>query len=412
MLPPVRSRSGALARTAPLLVLGLAIVGSVPVLAAPDPGVRTVTSKIVYHTYGYCPVPQICIMDPNGENITRLTFTDDYEQCPALSPTGTRIAFESTRDHITNHLYIMNVNGGNPHRVTNVSNEEAHAAWSPRGTQLACSVVVDGAYDIYTMNDDGSNRVRLTTNPAEDMVPDRSPDGDRILFTSLRSAHAEVYIMNVSGTEQRPLLETPNQTYGAKWSPDGTRITYGMIDRSSLRATIHVVDAEGTNDVCILDALWDNFGPDWAPDGSRIAFGSMEYGSTPEICSMLPDGSDVQRLTFGLTNTGPPSWGPTPAASAVAGLPAPATGLYLSNPARARADFRLVMDQAAPASLEVFDSTGRFVRTLLREELAPGTRCVSWDGRDDAGRAVGAGTYYCRFVSREASRTKKLVFVR
>jgi Tol biopolymer transport system component len=395
-----------------MLLLSLSVVGPVLVLAGPAPGARTIDSRIVCHTYRYCPVPQICIMDPSGGNTTRLTFTDDYEQCPALSPTGTRIAFESTRDHITNHLYIMNVNGGNPHRVTTVSNEEAHAAWSPRGTQLACSVVVDGAYDIYTMNDDGSNRIRLTTDPAHDMAPDWSPNGARILFESLRSGHAEVYIMNVNGTEQAPFLNTPNETYGAKWSPDGTKIAYNMTDPSSLRATIHVVNTDGSGDTCIVNTAWDNYAPDWAPDGSRIAFMSMEYGSTAEICSVLPYGSDVQRLTFGLTDNGPPSWGPTPATSAIAGLPTVASGLYLSSPARARADLRLVMDRAAPASLELFDSTGRLVRTILREQLTPGTRTVSWDGRDDAGCPVGSGMYYCRLVTGEASCTAKLVFVR
>jgi Tol biopolymer transport system component len=126
-------------------------------------------------------------MDPVGTNITRLTFTDDYEQCPALSPGGTRIAFESTRNHVINHLYIMNVDGSNQHRATNVSNEEAHANWSPCGTKIVCSVTVSGTYDVYTMNADDTNRLRLTTPPGHDMASDWSPDGTRILFLSSRN---------------------------------------------------------------------------------------------------------------------------------------------------------------------------------------------------------------------------------
>jgi Tol biopolymer transport system component len=395
-----------------MLLLSLAAVSPVPALADPTPKARTVDSKIVYHTYRYGSVFQICIMDPDGTNITPLTFTDDDELCPALSPDGTRIAFESTRDHITNHLYIMNVDGSDQHRVTSVSNNEAVAAWSPSGTKIACSVTVGSTYEIYTMNVDGTNRRRLTTNSAHDMLPDWSPDGTTILFESLRSGHCEVFLMNVDGTNQRAALNTPNETYTARWSPDGTKIVYGMMAPSPPHSTIRVANADGTDDASILDTAWDNYAPDWAPDGSRIAFMSMEYGSTAEICSMLPDGSDVQRLTFGLTNNGPPSWGPTPATSAVERPCGGGVVLSLVSPAHTQMDLRLTIEHAAPASLEIFDSMGRLVRTLLREPLTPGSRSVSWDGRNDAGRPVGTGMYYCRLVSGEASRTTKLVFVR
>jgi Tol biopolymer transport system component len=411
MLSVARSPCQTIPRGVLRLLLGLVVFVPLPARAG-HPGVRAGDTRIVYHTNRYSSVAQICIMDPDGTNITRLTFTTDYEQCPALSPDGARIAFESTRNHITNHLYVMNVDGSSPHRVTSVSNEEAHAAWSPSGTKIACSVVVGGTYDIYTMNADGTNRLRLTTNPAHDMVPDWSPDGTRILFTSLRSGHYEVYLMNSDGTDQRPLLDTSNDTYGAKWSPDGTKIVYVMAVPSPPHSTIRIVNVDGTGDVAILDTAWDNFGPDWAPDGSRIAFGSLEYGSTAEICSMAPDGTDVQRLTFGLTNTGPPSWGPTPATSGIEVPACRATVLSLVNPVRTRADFRLTTEEVGPGSLEIFDSAGRLVRTILREQLTPGTRTVSWDGVDSAGRPVSAGLYLCRFVSGEASRTAKLVFVR
>ena len=412
MLSAAQSPSRLLPRGLLALLLSLAVISPAPALADPGPWARTVGSRIVCHTSRYGSVPQICIMDPDGTNITRLTSTYDYEQCPALSPEGTRIAFESTRNHITNHIYIMNVNGSNQHRVTAVSNEEAHAAWSPSGKKIACSVVVGGTYDIYTMNDDGTNRLRLTTDPAHDMAPDWSPDGTQILFESQRSGHDEVYVMNVDGTGQRPFLDTPNTTWGAKWSPDGTKIAYVMEVPSPQHFTIRVVNVDGSGDVPIPDNAWDNFAPDWAPDGSRIAFMSMEYGSTAEICRVLPDGTDLQRLTFGLTDNGPPSWGPIPATSAIEAPSALATGLYLTNPVRARADLRLTIEHEAPASLEMFDSAGRRVRTVLRERLTPGTRNVAWDGRDDAGRPVGTGMYYCRFTSGDASRTAKLILVR
>jgi Tol biopolymer transport system component len=409
MLSTTQSPSQALLHGALLLLLSLGVLGPAPVLADPGPGTRVVDSKIVYHTCRYSSVPQICIMDPDGSNVTRLTFNDDWEQCPALSPDGTKIAFESTRDHVTNHLYVMNVDGSNQHRITAVSNEEAHANWSPSGTKIACSVTVGGTYDVYTMNADGTNRVRLTTAPGHDMASDWSPDGTRILFLSFRNGLYEARVMNADGTDQRPLVDTPNQTHGARWCPDGTKIVYVM--ESPQNSTIHIVNADGTGDIVIRETTWDNYAPDWSPDGSRIAFMSMEYGSTAEICSMLRDGTDLQRLTFGLTDNGPPSWGPTPATSAIDARGFRGAALAVVSPARARANLRLDTEQAGPGSLEIFDSAGRLVRTLLREPLTPGMRTVSWDGRDDAGRQVSNGLYHCRFLTGAVSHCAKIVYL-
>ncbi len=48
---------------------------------------------------------------------------------------------------------------------------------------------------------------------------------------------------------------------------------------------------------------------------------------------------------------------------------------------------------ASGASLEITDDGGRRVRRLDLSGLAPGRQNVSWDGRNDAGRAVASGVY-------------------
>jgi hypothetical protein len=69
--------------------------------------------------------------------------------------------------------------------------------------------------------------------------------------------------------------------------------------------------------------------------------------------------------------------------------------------------------RAGDARLRIYDCTGRLVRTL-----SPGTRplapepSVMWDGRDDAGRAVAAGLYFCRLETAGGSAGVKLVLVR
>ena len=46
--------------------------------------------------------------------------------------------------------------------------------------------------------------------------------------------------------------------------------------------------------------------------------------------------------------------------------------------------------------LEVFDASGRRVRTLVNGWIEAGAHAVRWDGSGDAGARLGAGVYFCR----------------
>ena len=47
------------------------------------------------------------------------------------------------------------------------------------------------------------------------------------------------------------------------------------------------------------------------------------------------------------------------------------------------------------ASVRVYDVLGRLVRVLAENLDGPGWQTVTWDGRDDAQRAVASGSYLC-----------------
>jgi photosystem II stability/assembly factor-like uncharacterized protein len=66
------------------------------------------------------------------------------------------------------------------------------------------------------------------------------------------------------------------------------------------------------------------------------------------------------------------------------------------NPFGARTSIGFTLARAGRARLGVFDLAGRRVRTLADGEHGAGRHDVAWDGRDDAGRAVRAGSYRYR----------------
>jgi hypothetical protein len=50
----------------------------------------------------------------------------------------------------------------------------------------------------------------------------------------------------------------------------------------------------------------------------------------------------------------------------------------------------------ANVRIEVYDLKGALVRTLVNEQLEPGTYPVAWDGMDAAGAQLPSGTYVAR----------------
>jgi hypothetical protein len=60
----------------------------------------------------------------------------------------------------------------------------------------------------------------------------------------------------------------------------------------------------------------------------------------------------------------------------------------------------------------VYDATGRLVRTLSGAIERPGMLDLPWDGRDDAGRAVGTGVYLLRLSTAGETTTGRVVVLR
>lgn len=93
-------------------------------------------------------------------------------------------------------------------------------------------------------------------------------------------------------------------------------------------------------------------------------------------------------------------------ATAVAAPPVerPNTGLQVvgANPAAGAVNVRYSVAKSGPVRLVVHDAVGRAVRVLAAGVASAGEYAIDWDRRDDRGRLLPAGVYYCRL---EADRT-------
>jgi hypothetical protein len=112
-------------------------------------------------------------------------------------------------------------------------------------------------------------------------------------------------------------------------------------------------------------------------------------------------GTLVQSCCFDLTVTGSVGVEDGPLVFAL--------GQNVPNPSRGRAtriDFSL--PRSGSVRLEVFGLHGERVRTLVDGERAAGPNAVVWDGLDDQGHAVGAGTYFYRLSGLGQSLTRRM----
>ena len=92
------------------------------------------------------------------------------------------------------------------------------------------------------------------------------------------------------------------------------------------------------------------------------------------------------------------------------------SGLTLSrrgeSPARGPVALSFTLPHTAEVRLAVYDLGGRRVRELSSAVQTAGEHVISWDLRDDAGRAVGAGLYFAQLRTEGHQLTQKIPTLR
>ncbi|MCA9750767.1 MAG: T9SS type A sorting domain-containing protein [Gemmatimonadetes bacterium] len=82
------------------------------------------------------------------------------------------------------------------------------------------------------------------------------------------------------------------------------------------------------------------------------------------------------------------------------------------NPFRMDTELRFLLPEAGRARIEIFDTSGRRVMTLLDGPVARGERMIRWSGRNDRGQRVAAGVYFVRLNAPGITRSERVIRVR
>lgn len=66
------------------------------------------------------------------------------------------------------------------------------------------------------------------------------------------------------------------------------------------------------------------------------------------------------------------------------------------NPFNPATTIAFDLPENSSVELEIYDISGRKVRTVVNESMEAGTHRVNWDGRDETGNQVASGIYFYR----------------
>lgn len=95
---------------------------------------------------------------------------------------------------------------------------------------------------------------------------------------------------------------------------------------------------------------------------------------------------------------------PTPV-PLVAGL------LAAPNPFNPHTEVRFTLPQSGRVELTVYDIRGRLIKRLHQGDLAAGEHAVTWDGRDQRGRAQPSGVYVARLSAGQVRLVSRLTLI-
>lgn len=181
------------------------------------------------------------------------------------------------------------------------------------------------------------------------------------------------------------------------------------VSRHVLQVAFPALIVDQQQDVYVAVGLPPNTGARSVGDGPGL--GALSRGSGDCYIASADDGTlqplDVDlciRLLF--QGVGKAETGGIPAVPASVSIDAS------PNPFNPMTAIAFTVPVHAVVELSIYSVSGRVIRSLAHDKLAPGSYSREWDGRDEVGRSVSGGVYIAKLQVDDIIVTRRIVLVK
>jgi len=81
------------------------------------------------------------------------------------------------------------------------------------------------------------------------------------------------------------------------------------------------------------------------------------------------------------------------------------------NPMRRKTQIEFSLSSPQQTEIKIYNSTGAIVRTIRCGKRGIGTHTINWNGTDDTGKKLPAGTYFYTLNTEDTQITKKAIII-
>lgn len=285
------------------------------------------------------PPKEIYVVEPDGRNLTQVTFDNTLSLTPGWANDG---------KHITYTQFDWRVSGGNRKKMALLKKHNlqtgdrsilsAHdgmnsgAAWTPKGDKFAATLSFTGRPEIYLMDPSGKGEPEPLSRNIQwkrisgdsfqnnnpnllfDVEPSWSPDGSQLVFSSARTGHPMIYVVNLASKIANQLTFAGQYNASPSWSPKGDKILFSAQRTAETNFDIYMIDPDGNNlsRMTVGDRPGRKVNSEnasWAPTGRHFAFGSNEDGHYA-IYVMTVDATGKRKISPPDKECTTPAWSP------------------------------------------------------------------------------------------------------
>lgn len=212
--------------------------------------------------------------------------------------------------------------------------------------------------------------------------------------------HAGVAYLGEERVANLSMIDNETHVYPESKIPDGTKVGF----LKGRKSTYQVPQSTGPADWSAITSV----GPfDLAPGQTVHLPFAVVYGTSLEVFQANVDRAHERWLDADIVAIAPPP-GETP--------PPVERRLTLAqnrpNPFNPSTTIFFSIEKSSPVRMVVYDLAGREVRTLADREYEAGDWSVTWDGMDDAGRAMPSGLYLYRLETANRILSRKMMLVK